>query len=190
LEVITVKVINVHERKVNASAVEVGTLIDSLASDDDMLWPAYAWPRMEFDRPLAVGATGGHGPIRYVVEAYHPGQSVRFRFLGPRGFDGFHGYEVLPTHDNHIVLRHILEMQTHGLAVITWPVAFRPMHDALIEDSLAHAEAALGLLPTVCPWSTWVKLLRWIIGGRKARKQITPTQRVQPTQTARDVSCG
>ncbi len=31
-------------------------------------------------------------------------------------------------------------MSTHGLAVLSWPLVYRPMHDALIEDSLATAE--------------------------------------------------
>jgi hypothetical protein len=165
-------VINVHERKLNVSPTEVGTLIDSLASDNDLLWPLHSWPRMEFDRPLAVGATGGHGPIRYVVEAYNPGRSIRFRFLGPKGFDGFHGYDVLPMNDSEVVLRHVLEMRTHGLALVTWPLAIRPIHDALIEDSLTRAEASLRLPPTIHRWSLWVKILRWIISGGRAREQV------------------
>ncbi len=85
------KILSVHERKLDASPAEVGALINSLASPRDLLWPRDMWPRMEFDGPLGVGATGGHKPIRYSVEAYQPGQSIRFRFLGPKGFDGFHG---------------------------------------------------------------------------------------------------
>jgi hypothetical protein len=167
------KVINVHERELNASPAGIGALIDSLASDRDLLWPYYSWPRMEFDRPLAVGATGGHGPIRYFVEAYTPGRSIRFRFIGPKGFDGFHCYDIIPASDD-VILRHTLEMRAHGPAIVTWPLVFRPMHDALIEDALARAEASLGLMPTVLPWSPWVKLLRWILSGGKASKQITP----------------
>ena len=165
------KVINVHERELNASPAGVGSLIDSLASDNDLLWPTHSWPRMEFDRPLAVGATGGHGPIRYFVEAYTPGQSIRFRFLGPKGFEGYHGYEVNPAGDK-VILRHTLEMHARGPAVITWTLVFQPMHDALMEDSMAHAEASLGLAPTVCTWSPWVRLLRWIISGGKASGQV------------------
>ncbi|MGB2957706.1 MAG: SRPBCC family protein [Bacteroidota bacterium] len=167
------KVDNVHERRLGASPAEVGALIDSLASHRDLLWPRDMWPRMEFDRPLAVGATGGHKPIRYSIETYQPGQSIRFRFLGPKGFDGFHGYEILPAGDGAI-LRHTLEMQTYGLALVTWPLMFGPMHDALLEDSLARAEASVGLTPTVRRWSPWVKLLRWAFTGGKARKQVMP----------------
>ena len=99
---------------------------------------------MEFDRPLGVGARGGHGPIRYFIEEYVPGKSIKFRFTGPDGFDGFHGYDRVETTASTVVLRHTLKMTTHGLAILSWPLIYRPMHDALIEDSLATAEASLG----------------------------------------------
>jgi hypothetical protein len=58
-------VINIHERVLDASIFEIGKLIDGLASANDKLWPHDRWPAMKFDRPLSVGAIGGHGPIRY-----------------------------------------------------------------------------------------------------------------------------
>jgi hypothetical protein len=136
---------------------------------------------MEFDRPLGVGARGGHGPIRYFVEDYAPGESVRFRFTAPRGFDGFHVYERIRTTADTAVLRHTLEMTTHGPAVLSWPVVYRPMHDALIEDSLATAEASLGQAPHIRPWSLWVRLVRWVVSRGKATAQVTPNQRLQGT---------
>ena len=93
------KIHNVHERSLAAGADRVGALLDTLSSSRDALWPRGAWPPMRFDGPLAEGANGGHGPIRYTVESYTPGRSVRFRFTGPRGFDGFHGFEVIPADD-------------------------------------------------------------------------------------------
>ena len=74
------RVINVHERELNVSLYTAGELIDRLASENDVLWPSDRWPPMRFDRPLSVGAVGGHGPIRYVIEAYEPGRSIRFHF--------------------------------------------------------------------------------------------------------------
>jgi hypothetical protein len=67
-------VVNVHERMLDASITEIGKLIDTLASAEDKLWPRDRWPAMKFDRPLSVGAVGGHGPIRYTVESYQPGR--------------------------------------------------------------------------------------------------------------------
>lgn len=168
------QVLNVHERELEADSVLVGALIDSLASKEDRLWPKHVWPRMEFDRPLGVGATGGHGPIRYFVEEYTPGKSIKFRFTGPKGFDGFHGYEIVGGPEHPVVLKHTLKMNTYGRAILSWPLVYRPMHDALMEDSLATAQASLGLTPTVQAWSLWVRMLRWSVSGGKARSQSVP----------------
>ena len=168
------KVINIHSREYRASAREVGLLVSTLSSRNDLLWPHHSWPRMKFDKPLAVGAAGGHGPIRYRVEKYEAGKLVRFRFTGPNGFDGYHGYEVIEMENGITELRQTLEMQTQGLAVISWPLMYRPLHDALIEDSLTCAEVQLGLVPKIFPWSTWVKLLRLIVSGGKAGPQKLP----------------
>jgi hypothetical protein len=78
-----------------------------------------------------------------------------------------------------VVLGDTLEMTTHGLAVLSWPVVYQPMHDALIEDSLATAEASLGQAPRIQPWSLWVRVLRWVVSRGKARAQVTPNQRLQ-----------
>ncbi|MBK6295860.1 MAG: SRPBCC family protein, partial [Rhodoferax sp.] len=59
------KVVNVHQRLLYAPPEQVGELIDSLASPSDALWPGQAWPRLKLNRPLSVGAAGGHGPIPY-----------------------------------------------------------------------------------------------------------------------------
>ena len=163
------RVRNVHERAFGATPGEVGALIDSLASRRDRLWPRRAWPPMRFDRPLAVGAHGGHGPIRYDIEAYQPGRSIRFRFTAPRGFDGWHRFEVVEGAP--VVLRHILEMDTRGWARLTWPLLFRPLHDALIEDSLTIAQISLGEVPGPEGWSRRVRLLRWILYLGKAPLQ-------------------
>ena len=132
---------------------------------------------MEFDRILSVGAVGGHGPIRYFVEAYTPGQSIKFRFTGPRGFNGYHGYEVLNSTAQSCILRHTLEMATQGPAIISWPLVFRPLHDALLEDSLALAQASLGETPNVRKWSMWVKVLRWFVSKGRSRSSWRPTLR-------------
>lgn len=156
------KVLNVHERELPGGPVTAGSLLDSLASGrEDRLWPWERWAPMRFDRSLEVGAVGGHGPIRYQVEEYTPGTKVRFRFTAPRGFVGFHEFRVLDLVDR-IILQHVLDMTAAGSAKITWPLVFRPLHDALIEDSLDKAEAATrGSLETWHRWSLWARALRW-----------------------------
>ncbi|MDP1611005.1 MAG: hypothetical protein Q8M11_08080 [Sulfuritalea sp.] len=174
-------VLNIHEREISADASEVGALIDSLASDNDALWPKAFWPPMRFDRPLGVGAVGGHGPIPYVVEEFRPGQMVKFRFLGPRGFNGSHWLEVLPKGENSVVLRHTIGMRAEGPALLSWPLFIRPLHDALLEDALALVQASVGAVPLVRPWSPWVKFLRWVMSGGRARSQQTPSPAVKGT---------
>ncbi len=179
-------VVNVHQRELPVPRARAGALIDTLASPADRLWPHRSWPRMTLDRPLAVGAAGGHGPIGYVVESHEPGRRVVFRFTRPRGFDGTHRLEALdlsqaggvsgagdvPRVDEpRSVLRHTLEMDARGPARLTWPLLFRPLHDALIEDALATAEAALGLPPDVRGWSPWVRALRRVLSRGRARPQ-------------------
>lgn len=164
-------VVNVHQRLLYASPARVGALIDALASPADAVWPRRHWPRMRLDRPLAVGATGGHGAIGYAVEAYTPSHSVRFRFTRPSGFDGWHGIEVLEATAAHCVLEHRIEMRVQGLARLTWPLIIRPLHDALIEDALTQAQVALGN-PAAArrPWSTWVRLLRRLLFSRQGAR--------------------
>jgi len=175
------KVINIHERELQAPCERIGALVDSLSSPQDALWPLRSWPRMKLDRPLSIGATGGHGPIRYIVESYTPGIAVSFRFTSPKGFNGHHGYAVVRSSDQSCVLRHTLEMTTHGPALIAWPLVFRPLHDALLDDSLAVAQASLGLTPRVRTWSPWVRLLRRLVSGGRAGPQVAPNPTLQRT---------
>jgi hypothetical protein len=156
-----VKVRNVHERALDAPVERVGALIDSLSSRADRLWPWERWPPLRLDRGLVAGATGGHGPVRYRVEEYEPGECVVFRFTGPRGFRGTHGYRLERDGARRTVLRHELEMEPAGPALITWPLFFRPLHDALVEDSLDKAEReVVGSVRTPRRWSRRVRLLR------------------------------
>lgn len=173
------KVLNVHERELEAYHEQVAKLIDSLSSEDDLLWPNHSWPRMKFDRPLSIGAKGGHGPIGYFVEEYKPGQSVKFRFTNPKGFNGFHRYEIVRSTQESVLLRHTIEMTLHGSAFLTWPLIIWPLHDALLEDALATAQASLGMIPQMPAWSPWVKLIRWVTSGGKAQSQITPNNLLQ-----------
>ncbi|MBB5911700.1 hypothetical protein BJY24_000567 [Nocardia transvalensis] len=122
---------------------------------------------MRFDRPLGVGAVGGHGPVRYTVEEYLPGHWIRLRFTGPRGFDGFHEFTVHPAPDGTVELRHLLTLRPHGPARLTWPLAFRWLHDALLEDCLDRAEEAVtGSVRNPARWSPLVRALRAAVGGR------------------------
>jgi hypothetical protein len=156
------RVVNVHRRLLYASPAAAGDLIDSLSSENDRLWPSPHWPRLKLDRPLQVGASGGHGPVRYVVQEHVPGHLVRFRFTAPVGFHGWHGLEVVDATAAHCVLEHRLEMDITGRAWFSWPLFFQPLHDALIEDALAKGARSLDPAASGAHWSWRVRTLRWL----------------------------
>jgi len=165
------QVVNIHECELHTDVSAVGSLIDSLASDRDLLWPRGQWPAMRFDRPLAVGAIGGHGPIGYIVEAYQPGRMVKFRFTAPPGYHGHHSFEVLPNSPQGSILRHTIRMKVAGRARLSWLLIIRPLHDAVLEDILYRARMAMGAPAMQPQWSLWVRLLRRVRYGRSATRQ-------------------
>jgi hypothetical protein len=175
MEVAAMHIVNIHQRLLPATIEQVGALLDGLAGPGDRLWPADRWPRLRLDRPLAVGATGGHGRITYHVQEYLPGRRVVFRFTPGLGIQGTHRLEA--NHGQGLVeLRHTLEGHSHGRTVLTWPLVFRPLHDALIEDLLDRAEFALtGTLARPARWSPRVRLLRRVLAARgRRRPKVTP----------------
>jgi hypothetical protein len=151
-------VYDLRTHRLNASpAEEGGALIDSPAGPHDGLWARDLWPEMRFDRPLGVGADGGHGPVLCAVEAYEPGRRVRFRFAAPRGSD----------------LHHLLATRLRFPARLTYPLLWLPLHDALIEDSLDRAVRTLTrAVQSPARWSPYVRLLRAILIRTARRKGI------------------
>lgn len=164
---------NVHRRDFAAGPEALGLLLDTLSSVEDRIWPLENWPKMHLDRQLGVGAAGGHGPIRYVVEAYEPGVSIVFRFTGPEGFDGTHTFAVEPLLEG-ARLSHVLTMDTSGKASLSWPLIYRSLHDALVEEAFDRAAAAVGEPLAATPWSLWVRMLRAIARRAGARAQRRP----------------
>lgn len=164
------KVHNVHERRIDAAPDRVGALLDTLAGPDDAVWPGEHWPPMLFDRPLAVGAVGGHGDVGYTVEEYEPGRRVIFRFADGIGIDGAHTLEVVP-HGRVSVVRHVLEGQLTGSMRLVWPLVVRWAHDAVLEDLLDKVERnATGQVRRPASWSRWVRILRWGFTRLERRK--------------------
>jgi hypothetical protein len=152
------KVINVHQRLLHASPARIDELLQTLGSPHDQVWPRDRWPRMVLDGPLGVGASGGHGPVRYFVEAREPG-FVAFRFR-MRGVEGWHGFEVLEATQQHRVLEHRMEAELTGGAAVRWAAVMRHLHDACVEDMLSNVQRALGDTPNPVAWSPYVKWLR------------------------------
>lgn len=154
-------VTNVHERVLAAPLDDCAPLIDRLASSDDLLWPVRDWPAMRFAPGLEVGAPGGHGPIRYYVEELDPGRWVRFRFTGPDGFDGYHEFTLQGLGTLRTLIRHTARFRPRRTARLSWPLVFRPLHDALIEDALDKAQSWVSQTEPPTPsWSAYVQRLR------------------------------
>jgi hypothetical protein len=171
---------NVHQRRFPVPAAAAGALLDRLASPADSLWPQ-SWPAVRFDRPLAVGAVGGHGPIRYRVTSYLPGRLLELTFTPATKVRGAHTLVVEPDGDHACIVRHVLEGTPEGTMRLGWPLMFRWLHDALLEDLFDTAERALtGNVAAPARWSWWVRFLRRRLAARGAMRP----RREQPASSA------
>ena len=136
----TAMVHNVHERALPVPAAEVGRLLDRAGDADDPLWPSPTWVPMRFDRPLGVGADGGHGPVRYHVTGYEPGRRVELTFHPRTGLIGTHVLEIEERGPRACVLRHRLTARPAGRMRLLWPALVRICHDTVIEHLFDNAE--------------------------------------------------
>ena len=157
-----VVVLNAHARSLPVPASQVGPLLDRLGGPDDALWPSPAWPPMVLDGQLAVGVTGGHGPVRYQITRYDPGRLVEFTFTPDAGLSAPHTLSIEPSGADSCLLRHVLKGRLVGSMLLAWPLVVRWVHDAVAEDLMDRAEAALEVGPArPAQWSPMVRLLRW-----------------------------
>jgi hypothetical protein len=162
------QIVNIHKRHLPASVAQVGELIATAASKDDRVWPHENWPRMYFDRPIQVGAVGGHGPIHYRVVTYWPQECVRFEFTS--GSVGWHELQLQATGEHTCLLTHTIQTQPSLKFRIEWLLVIRHMHDALIEDLFDKLESQFQPLAQPNHWNAYVKLLRMAYGGSATRR--------------------
>jgi len=175
------RAVSFHARRIAAPIGVVGALIDTLASADDRLWPWEHFLALKLDRPLGVGAAGGHGPVRYHCVEYVPGRRAVFAFDAPSGimagFRGRHWFEALEIDAGTTELRHIIVADLSALAGFFWWLAIETLHDATVQAGLAKAElAATGRLAERFAFTPsqrrWMKLSgdrgRFDREGRKA----------------------
>lgn len=154
---------NVHQRRYPVETARLAEILDRVAERNSPLWPGDRWPPMILDRPLGVGATGGHGPVRYSVTAYEPGRRVEFTFTPDFFARGTHTFEILDGD----TLRHSMIIRVKGVGHLLWPLAFRWLHDAFMADMLDRAGDSVGHPPeSRARWSPWVRLLRRMVSGR------------------------
>lgn len=185
------KVRNVHQREMRGSMQQLGEIIKTYGSSNDRMYPFERWPKMQLegpDGPPLVGRIGNRGAARFVMTLYENGERVRYswKFLKPAGFDGHHHGEAEEVGNGKLLFRSVIDMNTRGLkATLLWLFVMRPLHDAVVEDSLDKVERELGSSPTVHKWSTWVKFLR-----RLKRKSSLEYQRLRREQLERSVDVG
>ena len=160
-------IINIHKRTISEPIESISSKLDSLSSDQDMIWPHELWPAMRFRGGLAIGNKGGHGPIRYRVVQYLPGSLIEFEFLAPRGFNGVHRFELSQIDDGSSELKHTIDMNLSGTGVLVWYAAILWLHDALLEDCLDKIENQSSAKHKSTPHSLWVKLLRSILKKKR-----------------------
>jgi len=164
------KVLNVHTRVIDQPIVEISKLFQTLSSKDDQMWPAKKWPPMKLDNGLKVGSRGGHGPIRYSVQKYTPGKFIQFKFSKPKGFHGVHEFEIKELEVNKTELKHSIRVAAEGQAILSWPLAIRWLHDALIEDAFDTVENHFSTVKKKTEWSIWVRFLREFLNSRDKLK--------------------
>ena len=170
------KIINIHKRVVDRPKEKIGELLDTLSSKNDRIWPAGKWPPMRLKAGLQEGSAGGHGPIRYNVQKYQPGELIQFEFTNPKGFQGIHRFEITALTDRQTELKHIIDMNASGTDLLSWSVAIRWLHDALIEDAFDKVENYFSEEKKKTEWSFWVKLLRKVLGPKKSKSHRSPSQ--------------
>lgn len=110
-------------------------------------------------------ACGGHGPVLYGVTKYESGRHVRFEFKRPAGFHGYHEFIIEPEGSGATTRSwHVLQARMTGPALILWPLFFRPLHDALIEDAFDKAEREV--LGAVRSKASWARVVRSLVTPR------------------------
>ncbi|WP_433621566.1 hypothetical protein [Nocardia sp. CA-120079] len=162
---------NIHQREYPVPADQLGALLARAAEPDSPVWPP-GWPALVLDRPLGVGADGGHGVIRYQCTEWVPGRRVEFTVAPGSFLVGTHSLDVLdgPWPESSI-LRHQIDCRLRGIGHLLWPLAIRWIHDAMIEALLDRTAVSLGHPPvTPARPSPWVDFLRWIMKRRPSAR--------------------
>lgn len=156
------KVTNTHKRIINQPKQNISPLLKTLSAKDDKVWPKQYWPAIKFENGLSLGAVGGHGIIKYVIENYNQGESITFRFLKPKGFNGIHKFDINTINETTTEIKHSIDMETKGLATLQWMFVIRWLHDALIENAFDCVENNFLATKKFTKWNAWVHIWRFI----------------------------
>ena len=154
------EVLNIHKRIIEQPKIKVADLFETLATDNDKVWPSEQWPKMKFKEGVKEGSKGGHGPIRYTITKFIPKAYIQFEFTKPKGFNGYHQLEIKEFEMDKTEIKHTIKINTTGIGILTWALAVRWLHNALIEDAFDKVENQFSENHKRTAWSFWVKFLR------------------------------
>ena len=154
------QVINIHKRTINQPKEKLSQLFKTLATSEDLIWPYENWPAIRFKNGLRVGSKGGHGRVRYTIIEFKEGDSIKFQFSKPEGFNGIHEFTVKAITDQSTEIRHVINAKLTFKATILWVFVIRWLHDALLEDAFDKVENYFTPNKKVTTYNFWVKLLR------------------------------
>ncbi|WP_400080135.1 hypothetical protein [Winogradskyella sp. R77965] len=152
--------VNIHKRTINQPKEQVSQLINTLATQNDLVWPYENWPAIRFKNGLHVGSKGGHGIVRYSIIEFKEGEHIKFQFSKPDGFNGIHEFKVTAINDQSTELRHEINAKLSFKATLLWVFVIRWLHDALIEDAFDKVENYFSTTKKETKYNFWVKLLR------------------------------
>lgn len=138
------KVTNIHKRIINQPKQEVGKLFETLATENDKVWPTENWHPMKFKDGFKVGSTGGHGPIGYSINNIYKNEFIEFKFVKPKGYKGIHKFELIKLTDNSTEIKHTIEVDLNGFDFLGWAIIVKYLHDALLEDCFDKVENQFG----------------------------------------------
>lgn len=174
---------NVHERLTPGKPAAAAELLETIAEPGNPLWPSDRWPPLVLDNGLEPGSDGGHGPVRYHVTDHRPGRSISFAFDPAGGIRGGHTFSIEAVDDGRaseatdsaaadagrVRWRHELVIERPSALVRTTIV---PLHDALLEDLLDGADAALcAVALRRPPFSRGTRARLWLLDRVGSRAQ-------------------
>lgn len=129
---------NEHSRTMPSTIARAQLLLETLGSEQDLLWPHDRFPALQLDDGHEPGSKGGHGSVRYrVVEA--TASSVRFEMHPASKLVGGHILWFEDCGDGKLRWTHQLDLE------LTVPAPtlrlILALHDAILEQLLVNAEA-------------------------------------------------
>ena len=172
------KILNIHTRIIHQPKSKISPLKASLSTPNDAIWRDGKWPPMRFKEGLKVGAKGGHGPIRYSIDKYIPGDLIQFRFSKPSRFDGVHRFEINALDEARTEIKHVVETEASLKSFLSWSLVIRWLHDAVVEDAFDNVENRFSTEKRTSEWSLWVRWWRNALKPKKTTKQPTSSHDV------------